>query len=47
MISKKFASFDFLTQNQVALQLCCTFIISSFSKNHTFKNRSITLKESG
>jgi len=38
---------DFLTQNQVALQLCCCLIISSFRANQTFKNRSITLKASG
>jgi hypothetical protein len=47
MISKKFASFDFFTQNHVALQLCWTFMMSSFKVNHVFKNLSITLNARG
>ncbi len=42
---QKIASFDFFTKNQVALQLCCTFIISSFKVKPTFKNLSITLNK--
>ncbi len=45
MISKKLYSLDLFTQNQVALQLCCTLIISSFKANLTKELLNFEIKD--
>lgn len=47
MMSKKLDSFDFFTRNPVALQLCCTFTISSLSSNQTSINLCMSLNAIG